>query len=124
MREFWARSPPSESPCAAGAAARSAGRQPHEGDRRLKRSGEAQLPFQRRDEILGRLRTALDFSKAMRARARSKHAGEPRLRLLLADAGAALKPEPRQPPRGAEEDRRGQKNRSRSRQSRRRSFDL
>ncbi len=42
---------------------------------------------------LGHEVTALDFSEAMLAKARAKHAGKPRLRFLLADAARTLEPE-------------------------------
>ncbi|MDQ1846780.1 class I SAM-dependent methyltransferase [Gemmobacter fulvus] len=41
---------------------------------------------------LGHDVTALDFSEAMLAVARAKHAGKPRLRFLLADAGQTMEP--------------------------------
>lgn len=42
---------------------------------------------------LGHDVTALDFSEAMLARARAKHAGKDRLRFLLADAGRTMEPD-------------------------------
>ena len=42
---------------------------------------------------LGHHVTALDFSEAMLARARSKHAGKPRLHFVLADAGNTMEPD-------------------------------
>lgn len=42
---------------------------------------------------LGHDVTALDFSDAMLAVARAKHAGKPRLRFLLADAGRTMEPD-------------------------------
>lgn len=41
---------------------------------------------------LGHEVTALDFSEAMLARARTKHAGKPRLRFIHADAGHTMEP--------------------------------
>ena len=42
---------------------------------------------------LGHEVTALDFSEAMLTVARAKHAGKPRLRFLLADAGQTMEPD-------------------------------
>ncbi|RMC37255.1 class I SAM-dependent methyltransferase [Paracoccus alkanivorans] len=42
---------------------------------------------------LGHEVTALDFSEEMLAQARAKHAGKPRLRFLLADAGNTMEPD-------------------------------
>jgi ubiquinone/menaquinone biosynthesis C-methylase UbiE len=42
---------------------------------------------------LGHAVTALDFSDAMLARAQAKHAGKPRLRFVLADAGNTMEPD-------------------------------
>ncbi|MCA0203591.1 MAG: class I SAM-dependent methyltransferase [Proteobacteria bacterium] len=44
---------------------------------------------------LGHHVTALDFSEAMLGVARAKHAGKPRLRFLMADAGRTMEPDAR-----------------------------